>query len=97
MKTDLASYLPVSLISVGVAWTVRKLRPIILQVFIAIIVPSLASAILAIALELINPSTPGEGGMGWTIILAASWAIVAVPVCLISVIIFNLLQRQARK
>ncbi|MDD2736864.1 MAG: hypothetical protein PHF56_23265 [Desulfuromonadaceae bacterium] len=94
---EFVSYLPVGLVSIGVAWVMRRLRPVVLQVFIALIVPTLVSAMLAIAPELIEPSPPGEGGMAWALILAASWTIIAVPICLISVTIFNIMQRQTKK
>jgi hypothetical protein len=88
------SYIPIIIIVIGAAWSIRKLQPIALQVFLALIVSLLASAILGVAPEIIKPSTPGEGGMGWSIVLAASYAIVAVPTCLISITFFNFVQRR---
>ena len=87
-------YIPVGLVSVAIAWVIRKIQPIILQVFIAVIAPALLCAVLASVPQLLYPSPPGEGALGWTVILAATWSIVAVPACLVSVITFNLLKRR---
>ncbi len=92
--SEFVSYIPIIIIVIGVAWAIRKLQPIVFQVFVAVIGSLFASAVLGIAPEIIKPSTPGEGGMGWSIILAASYAIIAVPTCLISMIIFNFAQRR---
>lgn len=93
---DFVIYIPIIIIVIGVAWAIRKLQPIVLQVFVAVIGSLFASAVLGVAPELIKPSTPGEGGTGWSIILAASYAIVAVPTCLISIAIFNFVERRKK-
>lgn len=93
---DAIWYLPLGLLSVGIAWSIRKLEPLILQIFVAIIAPAFLSAIFACIPEWMHPSPPGEGAFGWTIILAATWAMVTVPICLITVIVFHVLQRQKR-
>lgn len=90
------SYIPVGLVAIGLAWAIRRLQPIILQVFIAVIAPVILSTIFAFVPELLHPSPPGENALAWTLILAATWAIVAVPVCLVAVIIFNLLQTRKK-
>lgn len=89
-------YIPIGLVSVGIAWLIRKLEPLILQIFIAGIVPVVMSIFFACVPEWIHPSHSGEGAFGWTLILAATWAMVAVPVCLAAVIAFHVLQRQKR-
>lgn len=91
---DIVSYIPIILISIGIARAIRKVRPVVLQAFIAVIASIFASAILGVAPEIIKPSTTGEGGMGWAIILAATWAIVAVPTTLFSMALFNSAQRR---
>lgn len=93
---DMFWYIAVSLVSVSIAWFIRKVQPVILQVFIALIVPVFASSLLSMVPELLKPSTPGENAFAWTLILAATWAMVAVPVCLVSVIAFNVLQRRVK-
>ena len=90
-------YIPVSLASVGIAWAFRKIQPIILQVFIAVIAPAFLCAFLALVPQLLYPSPPGEGAFGWTVILAATWAMVSIPSCLVAVIIFYFLQQHRQK
>jgi len=90
-------YIPIGLVSVVMAWAIRKIQPVILQVFIAVIAPAFLSAVLASVPQLLYPSPPGEGALGWTVILAATWTMVSVPSCLIAVTIFNFLQRHNRK
>ena len=90
-------YIPVVLIAVGIAWAIRKIQPIILQVFIAVIAPMFLSAVLAAVPQLLYPSSPGDGAWGWTVILAATWAMISVPTCLVAVIIFNRIQRCSRE
>lgn len=87
-------YIVIGSISVGIAWAIRKIEPIILQFFIAIIVPGILSAVLACIPEWLNPSPPGEGAFGWTIIIAATWAMWAIPTCLVAVIVFYFLRRK---
>lgn len=91
------AYIPVCLAVIGIAWVSRKIKPVILQVFIAFIAPISISMFLAFIPEWIHPSPPGENALSWTLVLAATYAIVAVPVCLVSVIIFNLLQRREQR
>lgn len=89
MLDSYGSYIPVCLISIGIAWFFRKLQPIVFQVFISFIVPIIASFALAFIPELIKPSPSGEAWFAWTLILGATWAMVAVPVCIVAVIVFN--------
>lgn len=91
------SYIPVCLAVIGVAWVSRKIKPIILQVFIAFIVSIAISIFLACIPEWIHPSTPGENAFSWTLVLAATYAIVAVPVSFVAMIVFNLLQRRDQR
>jgi hypothetical protein len=86
-------YIPAGLVAVGIAWAIRKIQPVILQVFIAVIAPTFLSAALAIALQLMSPPG-GEGAGGWTVILAGTWAMMSVPICLVAVLIFNRIQRR---
>ena len=86
-------YIPVGLVAVGIAWSIRKLQPFILQVFIAVIVPAILSAVAACIPEWLHPSPPGEGAFGWTVVLAALWAMWSIPTCLVAVIIFNFIRR----
>lgn len=90
-------YIPVSLASVGIAWAIRKIQPIILQVIIAVIATAILCAVLAFVPQLLYPSPPGEGAFGWTIILAATWTMVSIPSCLVAVILFNFIQRHRQK
>jgi hypothetical protein len=91
MLDSYISYIPVCLISIGIAWAFRKLRPIVLQVFISIILPIIVLFACAFVPELLEPSPPGEAWFAWTLILGATWAMVAVPVCLVTVIFFNVI------
>lgn len=89
-------YIIVGLVAVGIAWVIRKMQPVILQVFIAVIASVVLSVLLALVPELLHPSPPGEAAFGWTVILAATWAMVATPICLVAVVVFNLLQRRSQ-
>jgi len=91
---DCVAYIPVCLAVIGVAWASRKIKPIILQVFISFIASIAISTFLAFIPEWIHPSTPGENALSWTLVLAATYAIVAIPVSLVAVVIFNILQRR---
>lgn len=89
MLDSYVSYIPVCLISIGIAWVFRKLRPIVLQVFISFLFPIIVSFALAFIPELLKPSPPGEAWFAWALILGATWTMVAVPVCIAAVIVFN--------
>jgi hypothetical protein len=89
-------YIPVGLVAVAIAWAIRKIKPVILQFFIAVIAPAFLSAVLAVVPQLLYPSPPGEGAWGWTVILAATWALVSVPSCLVAVIVINRVQRHSQ-
>lgn len=97
MLDSYVSYIPVCLISIGIAWAFRKLRPIVLQVFISFIIPIIVSFALAFIPELLKPSPPGEAWLAWTLILGATWAMVAVPVCLVAVTAFNVIGKAKEK
>jgi Na+(H+)/acetate symporter ActP len=88
------AYIPVCLAVIGVSWASRKIKPIILQVFIGFIASIAISIFIALIPEWIHPSSPGENAFSWTLVLAATYAIVAVPVSLVAVTILNLLQRR---
>lgn len=88
------AYIPVCLAVIGVSWASRKIKPIILQVFIGFIASIAISTFIALIPEWIHPSSPGENAFSWTLVLAATYAIVAVPVSLVAVTILNLLQRR---
>ena len=88
------AYIPVCLAVIGVAWVNRKINPTILQVFISFIASIVISTFFALIPEWIHPSTPGGNAFSWTLVLAATYAIVAVPVSLVAVIIFNLHQHR---
>jgi ABC-type Co2+ transport system permease subunit len=90
-------YIFVGLASVGIAWAIKKIQPVILQIFIAVIISAVLSVLLAFVPELLRPSPPGEAAFGWTVILAATWAMVAIPTCLIAVVVFNRLQRRSQR
>lgn len=97
MLSSYSSYVPVCLLSIGIAWGIRKLRPIVLQVFIAFVVPVFISFALAFVPEILKPSPPGEAWFAWTLILGATWAIAAVPVCIVAVIVLNILGKTNTK
>jgi threonine/homoserine/homoserine lactone efflux protein len=97
MLDSYVSYIPVCLISIGIAWAFRKLRPIVLQVFISFIIPTIVSFALAFMPELLKPSPPGEAWFAWTLILGATWAMVAVPVCIVAVTVFNMIGKTKEK
>lgn len=88
------AYIPVCLAVIGVSWASRKIKPIILQVFIGVIASIAISTFIALIPEWIHPSSPGENAFSWTLVLAATYAIVAVPVSLVAVTILNLLLRR---
>lgn len=88
------AYIPVCFAVIGVSWASRKIKPIILQVFIGLIASIAISTFIALIPEWIHPSSPGENAFSWTLVLAATYAIVAVPVSLVAVTILNLLQRR---
>jgi predicted PurR-regulated permease PerM len=94
---DYVAYIPVCLAVIGVAWAIKKIKPIILQVFIAFIASISISTFLAFIPEWIHPSTPGENALSWTLVLAATYAIVAVPVSLVAMIVFNLFQSSGQR
>jgi hypothetical protein len=87
-------YLLIGSISIAVAWAIRKIEPLIIQVFLAVFIPGILSVVGASIPERLNPSPPGEGAFGWTIILAATWAIWAIPTCLGAVTVFHLLKNR---
>lgn len=87
-------YILIVSISVGIAWAIRKIEPIIIQAIIAIIAPGILSIVFAFIPEWLNPSPAGEGSFGWTIVLAATLAMWAIPACLIAGIVINILQRK---
>ena len=97
MLDSYVSYIPVCLISIGIAWAFRKLRPVVLQVFISFILPIIVSFAFAFVPELLKPSPPGEAWFAWTLILGATWAMVAVPVCIVAVIVFNMIGKAKEK
>jgi hypothetical protein len=41
-----------------------------------------------------NHSPPSDGAFGWTVLLDASWAIWAIPTCLLAVKIFGLMKNR---
>jgi hypothetical protein len=69
----------------------------VLQVFISFLVPIIVSFVLAFVPELLKPSPSGEAWFAWTLILGATWAMVAVPVSLVSVIVFNTIEKAKMK
>jgi hypothetical protein len=95
--SNYVAYIPVCLAVIGVAWVSRKIKPIILQVFIAFIASIAISTFLALIPEWIHPSPPGENAFSWTLVLAATYTIVAVPVSLVAVMILNLLQHRHQR
>lgn len=98
-KSLIINYIPVFdvLISIGIAWVFRKLRPIVFQIVISILFPLICSFALAFVPELLKPSPPGEGWFAWALISGATWSMVAVPVCLVFVIIFNTIGKYRKK
>ena len=90
-------YLLIGLISIAVAWAIRKIEPFIIQVFLAVLIPGILSVAGACIPEWLNPSPPGEGAFGWTIILAATWAMWAIPTCLVATTVFCLMNIRKRK
>lgn len=97
MLDSYTSYIPVCLISIGIAWAFRNLQPIVFQFFISFIAPIIISFALAFVPELLKPSPPGEAWFAWTLILGATWAMVAVPVCIVAVIVFNTIRKAKKK
>ena len=88
---DLVINLLISLISIGIAWCIRNRRPVILQLALAVLVPSVVSVIIVVILNIIFSS--GEVIGSWSMIVAALWTMVGVPICLVSVILINFLRR----
>lgn len=86
-------YLFIGSISIAVAWAIRKIEPVIIQVFLAVLVPGILSVVGACIPGWLNPSPPGEGAFGWTVILAATLAIWAIPTCLVGVTVFHLMEK----
>jgi hypothetical protein len=87
-------YLLIGSVSILIAWLIRKIEPIILQLFLAVIVPAILSVVAACIPSWLSPSTPGEGALGWTIILAGTWTMWAVPTCLAAVVFFHWWRRK---
>jgi hypothetical protein len=87
-------YLLIGSISIAVAWAIRKIEPLIIQVFLAVLIPGILSVVGACIPEWLTPSPPGEGAFGWTVILAATWAIWAIPTCLVAVTVFHLMNKR---
>jgi hypothetical protein len=81
-------------VSILIAWLIRKIEPIILQLFLAAIVPAILSVAAVCILNWLSPSTPGEGALGWSIILAGTWIMWAVPTCLTAVVFFQWWRRK---
>ncbi len=90
------NYIPICIISIGIAWVFRKLEPIVLQFFISLLLPVIISFALAFLLELLNPSPPGEAWFGWTIILGITWSMIAVPICFVAAIAFNRINKRKK-
>ena len=88
-------YLLIGSISIAVAWAIRKIEPFIIQVFLAILIPGILSVVGACIPEWLNPSPPGEGALGWTIILAATWAMWGIPTCLVAATVFHSMKRKS--
>lgn len=82
----------ISLISICIAWCIRNWRPLILQLALAILVPSVVSVIVVVTLNLFFSS--GEVITGWSMIVAALWAIIGVPICVASVLLRHFLLRK---
>ncbi|MEA5114877.1 MAG: hypothetical protein VB050_12710 [Geobacteraceae bacterium] len=90
-------YLLIGSISIAVACAIRKIQPFIFQVVLAVLIPGILSVVGACIPEWLNPSPPGEGAFGWTIILAATWAMWAVPTCLVAVTVFHLMKKRRKE
>jgi len=82
-------FLLIGSVSILISWIIRKIEPIILQLFLAVIVPAILSVVAVCILNWLSPSTSGEGALGWSIILAGTWTMWAIPTCLTSVAFFH--------
>ena len=85
-------YIPVCVLVLITSWFVAKINNFPVRAIITFIAPilvSLAWFFIPHLLDLFRPLKYGEDPwVGWGIITAATWSIVAIPVSVISVIIF---------
>ena len=94
---NLTWFFILSLSVIVIAWAIRKVDPIILQIFIGLLATVLATSAFAILPEILSPSPSGEAGGAWTIILAATWLMYTVPMFLVSALIINYLKVGTKK
>lgn len=96
-----AGYIPVCLIVVIISWFIARAENVAIRAFLALTVPILASFgwfFIPRVPKLFQPLRFGEDPwIGWGIIAAATWSIVAVPVCFVSVFIFVFYTRHKNK
>ena len=96
-----AGYIPICLIVVVIAWFIAKVRNIGLRVVFAFIVPIVVSFgwfFIPRLPKLFRPLQFGEDPwVGWGLIAAATWSIVAVPLSIASVVIFVLIRQRGKR
>lgn len=91
-------YVPIIVLVLGFAWIIAKVKNIVIRSFLTIASPlivSFAWYFVPRFFELFRPLESGEDPwVGWGVVASSSWALLAVPVSILSVCLFALINRR---